>query len=100
MARFVINDLVYDTNKMEHLGKVGKWYKFTGVVMRSLYGENAGRTYDCDLYCSAKKRYLIVHEDDCFRIVGEAITEDEVKELAKRNNYTLYSMLFGELEEA
>lgn len=100
MACFIINDLVYDTSKMQHLGKVRKWYKNRGYVSRSLFGENSGRVYDCDLYCSTKNRYLLVHTDDCSCIVGEAVTEEEVKTLTKQSNYTLYAMLFGELEEA
>lgn len=30
MARFIIQNKVYDTDKMERIAQVSKWYKFQG----------------------------------------------------------------------
>lgn len=100
MARFIINKKVYDTEKMTLIGRVEKWYEFKGWLQQQIFGKEAGRMHDCDLYRSNKSNYLLVHETDVYSIVGEAITETEAKDLLMRYDYDNYTKLFGELEEA
>ena len=47
MARYVIKNKVYDTSKMQLVGNVKKFYKFTGYWERQIFGEDTGRIYDC-----------------------------------------------------
>lgn len=59
MSRFVINNKVYDTEKMEHIGIVKKWYKLSGYLEKQIFGENAGRMRECELYKSAKGNFFV-----------------------------------------
>lgn len=99
MARFIIANKVYDTDKMEFIGYVLKWYKFNGWLMRQIFGEDMGRDYDCELYRSQKGSWLITHESDT-GLCGEAITEEVAKNLLKTYDYDKYAEIFGGLEEA
>lgn len=99
MARFVIQNKVYDTDKMKLAGNVRKWYKFTSWVSQQLFGEGMGRIYDCQLYRSDKGNWLLVHEGDT-GLCGEAIKAKEAKELLLHCDYDSYVTLFGALEEA
>lgn len=99
MARFVIQNKVYDTDKMKLAGNVRKWYKFTGWVSRQLFGEDMGRICDCKLYRSDKGNWLLVHEGGT-GLCGEAIKLTEAKELLLHCDYDSYVALFGALEEA
>ena len=100
MARFIIQNKVYETDKMEHLGRVQKWYEFEDYVDKLLYGKGYGRVMDCELYRSKKGNYLLVRENDYGRLVGEAIGEAEAKRLLMNHQYEKYVELFGALEEA
>ncbi len=100
MARFIIQNKVYDTDKMEFISVVEKWYKFEGYFLKQMFGEEMGRRYMRDLYRSPKGNYLLVHTNDCDQLVGQAITENEAKELLLRSNYDVYAKLYGELKEA
>lgn len=99
MAKFIINNLVYDTEKMEFITKVKKLYPLENVFEIMVYGKNMGRWYSCDLYRSEKGRYLLVHKDvyDC---KAEDIDEEEAKQLLMQHDYDTYVQLFGELDEA
>lgn len=87
MAKFVINNLVYDTKKMERIAKLKKAICHYWEV------------YNAFLYKSKKGRYLLT-----YRINGElryeAIDEDEAIDLLLKYNYDAYRTLFGDLEEA
>lgn len=98
--KFIVNDKVYDTDKMELLGTVRKWYEFTGWLDKALFGEGMGRKYDCKLYRTQKGNYLLTHEPDSSRTVAQAITEEEAKRLLVNSDYDTYCKYFGELEEA
>lgn len=97
MSRFVINKLIYDTDKMEFIGTVKKWRKneFFSMVMH----EERGNFLSHKLYRSAKGNYLLTWED-CSTLYAEAIQEDEAKNLLMKFDYDSYSKLFGDLEEA
>lgn len=99
MATFIIKNKVYDTDKMERIAQVSKWYKFQGWFSTQLFGEDMGRVYACDLYRSQKGNWLITHEGDT-GLYGEAITEKEAKNLLLHSDYEKYTELFGGLEEA
>ena len=99
MARFIFNNKVYDTSKMKLIGKVQKWYEYRSYLLQQMYGKGVGREYDCELYCSEKGNWLITHEADG-KVYGEAINEAEAKTLLMRCDYTAYTELYGELEEA
>ena len=97
MSVFVIQNKKYDTDKMEYIGVVKKWYK--NDVISKFFGDERGYTYDCKLYRSQKGNYLITHQID-FTLFGEAITETEAKTLLINSNLKEYEELFGEVEEA
>lgn len=99
MARFIINSKVYDTEKMEFIATVKKWYEFTDFVHKQIFGKGVGRFEECKLYKSVKDNWLLTHEDGG-NLVGEAIAEKDAKKLLMKCNYTAYMRLYGELEEA
>lgn len=93
---FVINNLKYETEKMELVShKVKK-----GVTTYSRFLDSKIFTkYDAKLYRSKKGRYLITwYQDDttCAMAIGEA----KAKELLLKYDYRKYEELFGELKEA
>lgn len=99
--RFIINNKVYDTEKMTLLSsKVRKWYEFTGWLDKALFGDGMGREHNCKLYRTQKGNYLLTHEPDDLHVRAEAITEEEAKRLLLRSDYDTYCKLFGALEEA
>lgn len=100
MARFIIREKVYDTDKMKLIGHVKKWYEFQGWLSKQVFGDGMGRMNDCELYRSDKGNYLLVHKNDCGSTMGEAIEKAEAKGLLMRYDYDSYAELFGELEEA
>jgi hypothetical protein len=92
---FVINDLKYDTRKMEKISdKVKKSYKFFSIIV-----DNFSCTYNCILWRSKKGRWLLTHDVSGYAR-GEAIDEIEAKELLKKYDLDAYEKLFEELEEA
>lgn len=99
MAKFVIQNKLYDTSKMKLIGKVEKWYEYTGYLLRQIYGKGVGRKYDCELFCSEKGNWLLTHEGEN-GLTGEAISEEEAKDLLMKYDYEAYSKKYGELEEA
>jgi hypothetical protein len=99
MARFIIQSKVYDTDKMQYISCVKKWYELEGTLLKQLFGEGCGITYDCKLYRSGKGNFLLVHEDGS-NILGQSITKKEAKKLLMQYDYESYVELFGELEEA
>lgn len=98
MAVFVINNKKYDTEKMDYIGTVRKWYK--NEFASRIYGSEYGDTYDCKLYRSKKGNYLITRQGDFMKLYGEAITETEAKSLLAKSDLSKYEELFGEVEEA
>ena len=99
MARFIINEKVYDTDKMELIGKVKKWFTASDAV-KKWFGANTGFTRECELYRSVKGNWLLVYGDDVNGRTGCAIDESEARTLLMKSDYETYVSLFGELEEA
>lgn len=99
--QFVINGLKYDTEKMEKVADVKKWYKTDGIWLRSAFpGKELGHVYDCQLWKSAKGNWLLTHEEDFNKTYGQAIQEEEAKNLLMRYATDIYEKLYGDLEEA
>lgn len=99
--QFVINGLKYDTEKMEKVADVKKWYQIDNIWTRYAYpGKEVGRMYDCELWKSAKGNWLLTHEEDYTKKYGQAIQEEEAKNLLMRYATDIYEKLYGDLEEA
>jgi hypothetical protein len=92
---FVINDLKYDTDKMEKISdKVKKSYKCDSIFIN-----NYSYVFHCALWRSKKGRWLLTHDNSGISR-GEAIDAIEAKELLKKYDLDAYEKLFEELEEA
>lgn len=99
--QFVIQGMKYDTEKMRKVATVKKWYREDTFLNRAMFpGQEAGRTRECELWKSEKGNWLLTHEMDCSKSMGEAITKEEAKELLMRYATTIYEEMYGELPEA
>ena len=98
---FIISGMKYNTDNMENVAKVKKWYREDTFWNRAMFpGQEVGRTHECALWKSEKGNWLLTHEIDCDRTMGEAITEEEARELLMRFATPVYESIFGELPEA
>lgn len=99
--QFVIKGMKYNTDNMENVAKVKKWYQIDNIWTRAAYpGKEVGRVYECELWKPEKGNWLLTHEVDYSKVMGEAITEEEARELLMRFATPIYESLFGELPEA
>jgi len=99
--QFVINGLKYDTEKMEKVADVKKWYKTNNIrLLHAFPGKEIGHVYDCELWKSTKGNWLLTHEEDYAKQYGQAIQEEEAKDLLMRYATNIYEKLYGDLEEA
>lgn len=88
---FVINNLKYDTDKMELISDKCK-YQYTGQLTGIIVNAK-----DAHLFKSIKGNWLITyHDNNC----GRALTEEEAKQLLLNYDLEVYEKLFGKLEEA
>ena len=98
---FVIKGMKYNTEKMEKVAEVRKWYRVDTFLTRSMYpGKEVGRTYPCELWKSAKGNWLLTHERDYGEIFGEAIQEEEAKKLLMNYATAIYETMYEKLPEA
>lgn len=95
---FIINAKKYDTDKMEMIADVKKWYEIEGALS-AIFRKEMGRVYDCHLWKSQKGNWLLTHDTD-YKTVGEAIPESEAKDLLMKYNPDKYEELFEEIPEA
>jgi hypothetical protein len=93
---FVINNLKYDTEKMELVSDKCH-YTWTKKLFCSSM-EFDGK--DVKLYKSKKGNYLLVFKKDYDITCGRAISEEKAKNLLMDYDLEVYEKLFGELEEA
>lgn len=100
MARFVIQNKLYDTSKMKLIGRVKKWYEYRVLLLKNAFGEGSGQNYACELYRSEKGNWLLTHKGDDNGLTGEAINEEEAKQLLMQYDYEAYAEIYGDLEEA
>lgn len=94
---FIINGMKYDTDKMQKIAEVKKWYKSNNP---SLSKECLGTTYNCELWKSKKGNWLLTYEGDYHKHKGEAIKEREAKDLLMYQAYEAYEKQFGNIPEA
>ena len=93
---FVINDLKYDTDKMELISEKCE-YTYTYTMFGSEffgYGENV------QLWRSVRGRWLLTYTRGQSTAYAKTLTEQEAKNLLKKYDLDKYEELFGELEEA
>ena len=97
---FIINDMKYDTDKMEKVADVKKWYEVDNIFLRALHGrEGVGRYYHCELWRSEKGNWLLTHKVD-YETYGQAISESEAKSLLMIYDVKTYEERYGEILEA
>lgn len=92
---FVINNLKYDTDKMELISdECEYWYKgeLLGTPMRY-------RGRDVRLWRSSKGNWLLTYKSD-YTTYGKALCEKEVENILIRYDLEMYEQIFGEVEEA
>lgn len=98
--KFVIGGLMYDTDRMKKVADVKKRYKTDNIFVRALHGtKDVGITYGCELWKSKKGNWLLTH-NEYGSIMGEAIKEDEVRELLMRYATETYELEFEKIPEA
>jgi hypothetical protein len=92
---FVINNLKYDTDKMELISdECEYWYKgeLLGTPMRY-------RGRDVRLWRSSKGNWLLTYKSD-YTTYGKALCEKEVENILIKYDLEMYEQIFGEVEEA
>lgn len=94
---FVIDNLKYDTNKMELISEKCKYtytwiFTLTNTEMRS-YGK------DVKLWKSKKGNWLLTYNTG-YTYGGVKLLEEDVKKLLMEYDLSKYEELFGEIEEA
>ena len=93
---FVINDLKYDTDKMELVSEKCEYiYRYTVFKY-----ECCGYGQDVQLWKSVHDRWLLTYNRGYSTVYTETLTEQEAKNLLKKYDLDKYEALFGELEEA
>ena len=94
---FVIDNLKYDTDKMELISDKCE-YTYTCVL--SLIGTET-RSYgkDVKLWKSKKGNWLLTYRKD-YVLKGVKLLEEDVKKLLLKYDLQKYEEIFGELEEA
>lgn len=95
---FIINGMKYDTDKMEKIANVKKWYATNNMIIRAIYG-GVGDVFVCELWKSSKGNWLLTHEQD-YTSIGEAIEEEEAKNLLMKYDSDKYEELFEEIPDA
>lgn len=54
--RFIINGLKYETDKMEEIATVKKWYRSTNALVNAVFGGiDVGNDYICTLWKSKRE---------------------------------------------
>lgn len=91
---FVINDLKYDTCKMERVSD-----KVIFQIKIHTLGDDYYLNKEAILYISNKGRWLVTYYRRC-EVYAEPISEEEAKDLLKQYDLDTYESRFGELEEA
>ena len=94
---FVINDLKYDTDKMELISEKCE-YVYTYTMFNGYDFCSQGK--DVQLWRSVHGRWLLTYNRGLSTVYAKTLTEQEVKNLLKKYDLDKYEALFGELEEA
>lgn len=96
---FVIDNLKYDTDKMELISEKCEYtYKWTFVLTDT---EMSGKAHNVKIWRSKKGNWLVTYTKQGYSDnFANTLTEIEVKSLLLRYDLSKYEELFGELEEA
>ena len=93
---FVINDLKYDTDKMELISK-----KCEHIYSYTMFGsEFSSYGHDVQLWRSLRGRWLLTYTRGYSTVYAKTLTEQEAKNMLKKYDLDRYEELFGELDEA
>lgn len=93
---FVINNLKYDTDKMELISEKCEYTYLSvncGDICR-FYGKNV------KLFRSKKGNWLLTYERDWYKSFCVALDEEKAKDILLTHDLEAYEKIFGELEEA
>lgn len=93
---FVINDLKYDTDKMELISEKCEYVYTYTMFEHGFYSQGK----DVQLWRSVHGRWLLTYNRGLSTVYAKTLTEQEVKNLLKKYDLDRYEELFGELEEA
>ena len=93
---FVINDLKYDTDKMELISEKCE-HAYTYIMLGNVL---SGRGQDVQLWRSVRGRWLLTFNRGLSTVYAKTLTEQEAKNLLKKYDLDKYEELFGPLEEA
>lgn len=94
---FVIDNLKYDTDKMELISdKCEYTYTWKFTLLRT---EMSGYGKDVKLWRSEKGNWLLTYRTD-YTTKGVKLSEKDVKKLLIKYDLPKYEEIFGELEEA
>ena len=93
---FVINDLKYDTDKMELVSEKCE-YRYTYNMLGCIFH---GDGQDVKLLKSLRGRWLLTYTRGYSTGYAIALTEKEASNMLKKYDLKKYEELFGELEEA
>ena len=95
---FVIDNLKYDTDKMELISEKCKYtYTWTFTLLNNMEMSSYGK--DVKLWKSKKGNWLLTYRTD-YDSKGVKLLEEDVKKLLLKYDLPKYEELFGELEEA
>lgn len=92
---FVIDNLKYDTDKMDLVSERCKYYHNSTMFGYRMHYI----TDEVKLWKSRKDRWLLTYKFSC-RYYAKTLTESEIKELLMTYDLKTYEKIFGELEEA
>lgn len=93
---FVINNLKYDTGKMELISTKCE-YSYLSVICGDFVKFDAK---EVQLWKSKKGNWLLTFRKSSGPSQGIAITEDKAKDILLDHDIKAYERIFGELEEA
>ena len=93
---FVINELKYDTDKMELVSESCEYSYCDELFGRVI----KYRGKNVKLWRSKKNNWLLTFERDFNEIHGKAFTSEEAQKLLLKYDVKSYEKIFGELEEA
>lgn len=96
---FVIDNLKYDTDKMELItDKCRYTISVPNILLQVAFSEEV---LEVNLWKSTKGRYLLTYKRHGYaRYSARGLKEEEVKDLLLTYDLAKYEELFGELEEA
>lgn len=93
---FVINNLKYDTDKMELVSEKCE-YNYLTVICGDVCMFNGKNV---KLFRSDKGNWLLTYEGDWHKSFAITLDEEKAKDILLTHDLKAYEKMFGELEEA